>query len=162
MSAQNFVEPALPILRLAKADRQMRCSHLFHLVFHSLSFYLFPEVFVFCNVNILRVAVLLSHYSCLLSRALILTGTFLHVLHIADLLIHSLISSLSIRAGWGKMSMMEQRSSLDIFIRIPKVREPIVIRSTLLFFNYNRKSKADDPVIISSLTVTLETKKSSD
>ena len=38
----------------------------------------------------------------------------------------------------------------------------MVIRSTFLFSSWNRNSKTDDPVIISSLTVTPETKTSSD
>ena len=38
----------------------------------------------------------------------------------------------------------------------------MVIRSTLLFSNWGKKSTTDDAVIISSLTVTPETKTSSD
>ena len=38
----------------------------------------------------------------------------------------------------------------------------MMIRSTFLFSNWNRKSKTDHIVIISSLTVTLETKTASD
>ena len=38
----------------------------------------------------------------------------------------------------------------------------MVIRSTFLFSHWNRKSKTDDPVIVSSLAFTSETKISSD
>ena len=56
--------------------------------------------------------------------------------------------------------MVEQSRSLEIFICRPmqKFREPMVTISTFLFSIWNRKSKTDYPVIISSLTVTLETK----
>ena len=58
------------------------------------------------------------------------------------------------RVGWGKMSMVGQSRSLEIFICMPKLREPMVIRSTFLFSHWNRESKTDDPVIISSLALT--------
>ena len=38
----------------------------------------------------------------------------------------------------------------------------MVIRSKFLFFHWNKKSKTDDPVIISSLALTPEKKVSSD
>ena len=58
------------------------------------------------------------------------------------------------------MSMVGQSRSLGIFIYIPKIKEPMVKSSrtsTSLFFHWNRKSKTDDPVIISSLAFTPET-----
>ena len=64
--------------------------------------------------------------------------------------------------GWGKMSMVGQSRSLEIFICMPKIRKPMVIRSTCLFSHWNRKSKTDDHVIVSSLAFNSETKISSD
>ena len=55
-----------------------------------------------------------------------------------------------------------QSKSLEIFICVPKLREPMVVRSTFLFSHWNRESKTDDPVIISSLAFNSETKISSD
>ena len=63
------------------------------------------------------------------------------------------------------MSMVGQRRSLEIFICMPKLREPMLIRSTFLFSHWNRENKTDDPVIISSFTslaFNSETKISSD
>ena len=51
-----------------------------------------------------------------------------------------------------------QSKSLEIFICMPKLREPMVIRSTFLFSDWNRESKTDDPAIISSLAFNSETK----
>ena len=45
----------------------------------------------------------------------------------------------------------QKRRSLGIFTCMPKIREPMLIKSTFLFSSWNRKSKTDDPVIISSL-----------
>ena len=56
------------------------------------------------------------------------------------------------------MSMVGQSRSLKIFICLPKIRKPMVIRSTCLFSHWNRKSKTDDPVIVSSLRFNSETK----
>ena len=66
------------------------------------------------------------------------------------------------RVGWGKMSMLGQSRSLEIFICMPKIRKPMVIRSTRLFSHWNRKSKTDYPVIVSPLAFNSETKVSSD
>ena len=55
-----------------------------------------------------------------------------------------------------------QSRSLEIFICMPKRREPMVIRSTFLFSHWNRESKTDGPVIISSLAFNSGTKISSD
>ena len=63
---------------------------------------------------------------------------------------------------WGKMSMVGQSRSLGILFCMPKIKELIVKRSTFLLFYWNTKSKIDDPVIISSLPFTPETKMSSD
>ena len=60
------------------------------------------------------------------------------------------------------MSIVGQSRSLEIIICALKIREPMVIRSTFLFSHWNRKSKTDDPVIISSLAFNSETKISSD
>ena len=49
------------------------------------------------------------------------------------------------------MSMVGQSRSHEIIICMPKIRDPIMIRSALLIFHWNRKSKTDHPVIISSL-----------
>ena len=38
-----------------------------------------------------------------------------------------------VRVGWGKMSMARQSWSLEIVICMPKIRDPMVIRSTFLF-----------------------------
>ena len=57
------------------------------------------------------------------------------------------------------MSMVGQGRSVGIFIFVPKIREPLVTRSIFLFSSSNSKSKTDDPVIISSWTVTPETKR---
>ena len=56
------------------------------------------------------------------------------------------------------MSMVGQSRSFEIFICLPKMREPMVIRSTCLFFHWNRKGKTDDPVTVSSLAFNSETK----
>ena len=65
------------------------------------------------------------------------------------------------KLGWGyKMSMVGQSRSLGIIFCMPKIKEPMVERSTFLFFHWNRKSKLDDPMIISSLAFTPETKMS--
>ena len=67
------------------------------------------------------------------------------------------------RVGWGKISTVEQSSSLGIFICLPKIREPMVIRSTFYFPVGIGKAKLNDhPVIISSLTVTPEMEPSLD
>ena len=60
------------------------------------------------------------------------------------------------------MSMVGQSRSLEIFFCVPKLRDPMVIRSTFLFSHWNRESKTDDPIIISSLAFNSETKISSD
>ena len=70
-------------------------------------------------------------------------------------------TAINCRVGWGKMSMVGQSRSLENFICMPKIREPIVIRSTFLFSDWNRESKTDDPVIISSFALNSETKVSS-
>ena len=46
--------------------------------------------------------------------------------------------------------MVGQSRSLEIFFCVPKLRDPMVIRSTFLFSHWNRESKTDDPIIISS------------
>ena len=56
------------------------------------------------------------------------------------------------------MSMVGQSRSLEIFICMPKIWESMVTRSTFLFFHWNRKSKTDDPVIVSSLAFNSGTK----
>ena len=60
------------------------------------------------------------------------------------------------------MSMMGQSRSLGILSCMPKIKEPMMKRSIFSFFDWNRKSKIEDPVIISSLSFTAETKISSD
>ena len=60
------------------------------------------------------------------------------------------------------MSMAGQSRSLRVLFCMPKIKEPTMKRSTFLLFHWNRKSKIDDPVIISSLPFTPETKLSSD
>ena len=60
------------------------------------------------------------------------------------------------------MSMLGQSRSLQICICMPKVTEPMVIRSTFLFAHWKRKSKTDDPVIVNSLPFNSETKISYD
>ena len=60
------------------------------------------------------------------------------------------------------MSMVGQSRSLEIFICMPKIRKPMVIRSTFLFSHWNRKSKTDNHVIVSSLAFNSETKIPSD
>ena len=64
--------------------------------------------------------------------------------------------------GWGKMSMVGQSRSLGILFCMPKIKEPMMKRSTFSFFHWNGKSKIGDPVIISYLPFTPETKISSD
>ena len=59
------------------------------------------------------------------------------------------------------MSMVGQSRSHEISICMQKLREPMVIRSTFLFSHWNRDSKTDNPVIISSLAFNSETKISS-
>ena len=61
------------------------------------------------------------------------------------------------RVGWGKMSMVGQSRSLWKFISYAKIK-----RSSSLFCHSNRKSKIDDPFIISSLAFIQETETSSD
>ena len=56
------------------------------------------------------------------------------------------------------MSMVGQSRSLKIFICLPKIREPTVIRSTFLFSHWNRKGKTGYPVIVSSLAFNSGTK----
>ena len=60
------------------------------------------------------------------------------------------------------MSIVGQSRSLKIVLCMPKIRDPMVIRSTVLFSHWNRKSKTDDPVIISFLAFNSETRASSD
>ena len=61
--------------------------------------------------------------------------------------------------GWGKMSMVGQNRSLELFfICMQKIREPMLMRSTFLFSHWNRDIKTDDPVIISSLAFNSEQK----
>ena len=55
-----------------------------------------------------------------------------------------------------------QSRSLGNFYLCAKNYGPMVIRSTFLFSHWNRESKTDDPVIISSLAFSAETKISSD
>ena len=64
--------------------------------------------------------------------------------------------------GGGKMSTVGQSRLLDIFICMLKIKEPMVMRSLNLFSHWNRKSETDDPVILSSLDFTPETRMSSD
>ena len=54
--------------------------------------------------------------------------------------------------------MVGQSRSLGILFCMPKIKEPMVKRVTFLFFHWNKKSKIDDPVIVSSLAFTPETK----
>ena len=56
------------------------------------------------------------------------------------------------------MSMVGKSRSLEIFICMPKIWESTVTRSTFLFSHWNRKSKTDDPVIVSSLAFNSGTK----
>ena len=56
------------------------------------------------------------------------------------------------------MNMVGQSRSLEIFICMPKIWESMVTKSTLLFSHWNRKSKTDDPVIVSSLAFNSGTK----
>ena len=51
---------------------------------------------------------------------------------------------------------------MGILFCMPKIKEPMVKRPTFLFFHWNRKSKIDDPVIISPLVFTPRTKMPSD
>ena len=51
------------------------------------------------------------------------------------------------------MSMIGQSRSLGILFCMPKIKEPMVKRSTFSFFHWNRKSEIGDPVIISSLSI---------
>ena len=60
--------------------------------------------------------------------------------------------------GLGKMSMVGQSRSLGILFCMPKIKEPMMKRSTFSFFHWNRKSKIGDSAIISSLPFTPETK----
>ena len=76
---------------------------------------------------------------------------------------HTFYSVLFINmVGWGKMSMVGKSRSLGILFCIPKIKEPMMKRSKFSFFHWNGKSKIGDPVIISSLSFTPETKRSSD
>ena len=63
---------------------------------------------------------------------------------------------------WGKMGMVGQSRSLGILFCMPKIKEPMMKRSTFSFFHWSRKSKIGDTVIISSLPFTPETKMSLD
>ena len=56
------------------------------------------------------------------------------------------------------MSMVGQSRLLEIFICLPKMREPMVIRSTFLLSHWIRKGKTDNPVIVSSLAFNSGTK----
>ena len=59
--------------------------------------------------------------------------------------------------------MVGQSRSLEIFICMPKLREPMVPdKINILYSHWNRESKTDDPVIISSLAFNSETKIASD
>ena len=58
--------------------------------------------------------------------------------------------------------MVGQSRPLGILFCMPKTKEPKTKRSTFSFFHWNGKSKIGDPVIISSLPFTPETKMSSD
>ena len=60
------------------------------------------------------------------------------------------------------MSMVGRSRSLGILFCMPKIKEPMIKRSTFSFFLWNRKSKIGDPVIIRFLPFTPETKMSSD
>ena len=62
------------------------------------------------------------------------------------------------------MSQLWQSRSrtLDIFIHMPTIKEPIVMKSSFLISYWNKKSKNDGLVIISSLAFTPETKMSSE
>ena len=60
------------------------------------------------------------------------------------------------------MSVVGQSRSLGILFCMPKIKEPIMKRSTFSFFRWNRKSKIGDPAITSSLPFTPETKISLD
>ena len=53
---------------------------------------------------------------------------------------------------------MGQSRPLEILFCLPKMREPMVIRSTFLFSHWNRKGKTDDPAIVSSLAFNSGTK----
>ena len=55
------------------------------------------------------------------------------------------------------MSMVGQSRSLEIFICLPKMREPVAIRLTFLFSHWNRKGKTDDPVTVSFLALPQHT-----
>ena len=57
---------------------------------------------------------------------------------------------------------MGQSRSLGILFCMPKIKEPMMKRSIFSFFHWNRKRKVHDPVIISSLFFTPETKMSAD
>ena len=57
--------------------------------------------------------------------------------------------------------MVGQSRSLEILFCMPRMKEPMVKRSDSFIFHWNRKGKNDDPVIISSLAFTPETKMSS-
>ena len=65
------------------------------------------------------------------------------------------------RVGQNEYGRGKQVTGNFIFC-MPKLKEPNVKRSTFLFFHWNRKNNIDDPVIISSLAFTSETKMSSD
>ena len=58
--------------------------------------------------------------------------------------------------------MVGQSRSLGILFCMPKIKEPMMKRSTFSIFHWNGKSKIGDPVIISSLPFIPETKMSSD
>ena len=76
---------------------------------------------------------------------------------------HTFYSVLFINTeGWGKTSMVGQSRPLGILFCMPKMKEPMMKRSTFSFFHWNRKSRIGDSAIISSLPFTPETKISSD
>ena len=59
------------------------------------------------------------------------------------------------------MSIVGQSRSLHISICMPKIKGPVLMRSSVLFSNWNRQRKTDDIVILSSLAFTPETEMSS-
>ena len=62
----------------------------------------------------------------------------------------------------GQNEYGEAKQVTENFICMPKIKEPMMKRSIFSFFHWNRKSKIGDPVIISSLPFTPETKMPSD
>ena len=57
--------------------------------------------------------------------------------------------------------MVGQSRSLGILFCMPKIKASMIKRSTFSFFHWNMESEIGDPVIISSLPFTRETKMSS-